>query len=138
MYPSRQEGQWAKTTLVVPLPGGALEYTFAFFDQRGLCIISVNIHTKARTIAARDSRFAMLAPESIVPTVLVTCVVALLLAVSLFDHDFSEQEYHCNLHVCIDFVAIAQVAMGVLSVGNPISIGVVSVSSFVAIGLIPM
>ena len=72
------------------------------------------------------------------PTVLVTCVVCLLLAVSLFDHDFSEQEYHCNLHVCIDFLSIAQVSIGILSVGNPVSVGVVSVSSFVAVGLIPM
>lgn len=74
----------------------------------------------------------------LVPAVLAVCVVSLLVAIFLFDHDFSKQEKHCNVQTCLDLISIAQVSAGLVSIGNPISIGVISVSSFVAVGILPM
>ena len=74
----------------------------------------------------------------LVPAILSICAVALLIAVFTFDHDFSKQETHCNLHVCLDLISISQVSVGVLSIGNPFSFGVISISSFVAVGVLPM
>lgn len=101
------------------------------------------MQTPLRAIATTENGTCLSAmPKSenalVVPAILSVCAVALLIAVFIFDHDFSKQETHCNLHVCLDLISISQVSVGVLSIGNPFSFGVISVSSFVAVGILPM
>ena len=75
---------------------------------------------------------------TLVPAVLAVCVVSLLVSIFLFDHDFSKQEKHCNVQVCLDLISISQVSAGLVAIGNPVSVGVISMSSFVAVGILPM
>lgn len=106
-------------------------------------VISVRMLATLRTTVApviSGVRSAMPFSEKIalVPAVLSVCVVSLLIAIFLFDHDFSQQEKHCNVQVCLDLISISQVAVGLVSIGNPISLGVIPISSFVAVGILPV
>ncbi len=51
-------------------------------------------------------------------------MVAVLVAAFLFEFDYDTQ--YCNAQVCLDEVSVAMVSLGLISVGNPISIGIVS------------
>ncbi len=53
-------------------------------------------------------------------------VLSVLVAAFLFEYDYETK--YCNSQVCLDEVSISMISLGLVAVGNPISIGVVSVS----------
>ena len=67
----------------------------------------------------------MIDPKDIVVIMSVTSVmVALLVSAFMFVFDYNSQ--YCNAQVCLDEISVAMVSMGLVAVGNPISIGVFS------------
>tara|TARA_B100000900_G_scaffold387980_1_gene379670 strand:+ start:960 stop:1418 length:459 start_codon:yes stop_codon:yes gene_type:complete len=74
--------------------------------------------------------------STIVMVGVVFATIATLLAAFLFENNYGTD--NCNGQVCLDEVSISSVSLGLVAIGNPISIGVVSFSSFLAIGIIPI
>lgn len=44
------------------------------------------------------------------------------------EHSYATQDAQCNTAYCIEAISIAQVSLGIVAIGNPISVGVVAVS----------
>ncbi len=53
-------------------------------------------------------------------------VIAILIAAFLFEFDYETK--YCNAQVCLDEVSISMISLGLISIGNPISVGIVSIS----------
>ena len=116
------------------LMGSPKEYSTLEIDIELRCIISVRIHTTLKTTESVFTYFSgrMKGDETpvLVPAVLCTCAVFVLLAISFFNHDFSDQETHCNSQFCIDLISISQVALGIVSIGNPVALGRIPIRFF--------